>query len=181
MCEAEQLEFTEDNMLNLKQNLERIISNVCKSQNVDKKYVHYNTIEDGYSVWICEPTNFKDTFRSFNIRIKGKKDPKYVVEIIYKRIHNVPTPKDIQVDTVNKSNIVFPLNHSELFDYLSKVLDYDLKNFEPADKIGCCGKYNECSNAKRCLYTDLFYARVCQYKKNLESGKIFYGENRNVD
>ena len=47
--------------------------------------------------------------------------------------------------------------------------------------FGCCGKYIECSNKKRCLHDDIFYATAsCQYKKHLDKGEIFYGENKTI-
>ena len=45
----------------------------------------------------------------------------------------------------------------------------------------CCSKYMECSNAKRCVHPDPSLALECGYRKILASGKIYYGENRNVD
>ena len=40
--------------------------------------------------------------------------------------------------------------------------------------FGCCDKYALCSKKGHCLHEDLVYATACQYRKNLESGKIFY-------
>lgn len=45
----------------------------------------------------------------------------------------------------------------------------------------CCSRYMECSNAKRCVHPDPSLALGCGYRKILASGKIYYGENRNVD
>lgn len=45
----------------------------------------------------------------------------------------------------------------------------------------CCSQYLECSNAKKCLKEDRKSALVCGYKKILESGTIYYGENRTID
>ena len=44
----------------------------------------------------------------------------------------------------------------------------------------CCSRYMECSNAKRCIHPDPSFALVCGYRKILASGKIYYGENRNI-
>lgn len=52
-----------------------------------------------------------------------------------------------------------------------------LFNFEI---FGCCSKYELCSDLKKCIHTDPFYSEACMYRKNLESGKIFYGKNKNV-
>lgn len=53
------------------------------------------------------------------------------------------------------------------------------KHYTPSERFGCCGKYIECSNQAKCLHDDIFYAKACQYRENLEKGHIFYGENCN--
>lgn len=45
----------------------------------------------------------------------------------------------------------------------------------------CCSRYMECSNAKKCIHPDKKFALGCGYRKILNSGRIFYGVNRNVD
>jgi mRNA-degrading endonuclease HigB of HigAB toxin-antitoxin module len=43
------------------------------------------------------------------------------------------------------------------------------------ETFGCCSRYLECSNNRKCLYaSDPDYAG-CGYRKNLEVGRIFYG------
>lgn len=44
----------------------------------------------------------------------------------------------------------------------------------------CCSFYMECSDAKVCIRTDKKIALACGYRKILNSGKIYYGKNRNV-
>lgn len=44
----------------------------------------------------------------------------------------------------------------------------------------CCSRYMECSNAKACIHPDKKFALKCGYRKNLNSGKIFYGKNRSI-
>ena len=47
--------------------------------------------------------------------------------------------------------------------------------------FGCCSKFEKCSDSKKCLHDDYFYASAaCQYKKHLEAGQIFYGKNANI-
>ncbi len=50
-----------------------------------------------------------------------------------------------------------------------------------AEIFGCCSRYLECSNEKLCVHPDKERARGCMYKINLDDGRIFYGENRNID
>lgn len=45
----------------------------------------------------------------------------------------------------------------------------------------CCSRYLECSNAKTCIHPDKTFALECGYRKILNSGRIFYGENRNIE
>lgn len=44
----------------------------------------------------------------------------------------------------------------------------------------CCSRYMECSDAKTCIHPDKRFALGCGYRKILNTGKIFYGKNRNV-
>lgn len=47
--------------------------------------------------------------------------------------------------------------------------------------FGCCNDFILCSDARRCLKAKDPDYNGCQYRKNLEAGRIFYGKNRNVD
>lgn len=44
----------------------------------------------------------------------------------------------------------------------------------------CCSRYLECSDAKTCVHPDKVFALDCGYRKILNSGRIFYGKNRNI-
>ena len=54
-------------------------------------------------------------------------------------------------------------------------------NYQPAEMFGCCSRYLECSDNKKCTHPDKLYVKGCQYKLNLDAGRIFYGKNRNID
>lgn len=45
----------------------------------------------------------------------------------------------------------------------------------------CCSRYRQCSDARRCVHPDQAFALKCRYRKILASGRIYYGENRNVN
>lgn len=64
-------------------------------------------------------------------------------------------------------------------DALVKVLQNAIDRM-PKD-WDCCSRYMECSNAKRCVHPDPSIGLKCGYRKILASGRIFYGENRNID
>lgn len=52
---------------------------------------------------------------------------------------------------------------------------------QSVDKFGCCSRYEECSDEKRCTHPDIKFAAGCYYRTNLEEGRIFYGRNRNIE
>lgn len=46
--------------------------------------------------------------------------------------------------------------------------------------FGCCSKYEQCSDNRKCINNNIRLRFGCAYKKNLDSGKIFYGKNKNI-
>lgn len=96
-------------------------------------------------------------------------------------------PSDIQYkysDTKKKAfvKMYFPLNHPELYTYIKNAIYYRIKHYISASNpFGCCSKFVECSDAKKCLHENKLYSTSCIYRRNLENGKIFYGKNRNID
>lgn len=67
----------------------------------------------------------------------------------------------------------------ELKYELGEIYKY-LYTIEPADNFGCCSRYIECSDALKCINPNRRLAKGCQYKINLENGKVFYGKNKNI-
>lgn len=54
-------------------------------------------------------------------------------------------------------------------------------NSQRVASFACCARYELCSDAKKCVHIDRAYSNGCEYRKNLEAGKIFYGKNKNID
>lgn len=75
---------------------------------------------------------------------------------------------DIFYNFLNKPDILCPIMQSIFMELFS---------FAP---FGCCDRFEKCSDEMKCIHADLIYATVCQYSKNLNAGKIFYGKNRNT-
>lgn len=69
---------------------------------------------------------------------------------------------------------------SPFYNALPKILNEIFISCFSFTPFGCCSKYEDCSNAKHCLHEDQVYSMVCVYRKNLDSGRIFYGTNRNI-
>ena len=62
----------------------------------------------------------------------------------------------------------------EIKDSLESVINNIAKEFD------CCHLFEKCSNEKVCVHQNKDFALMCGYRKILKSGRIFYGDNRNV-
>lgn len=131
------------------------------------------------SYWLKEPTSSKKTkmlLKVYETQRYGNQNTT-VISVKTSLANQVDMPLDVHVSS--KSNNVN--TELELFDFgmgihyvIQQLIDLFVKGYEPAEKFGCCHRYKECSDAKKCTHPDQFYARACWYRKNLESGKIFY-------
>lgn len=54
------------------------------------------------------------------------------------------------------------------------------RKFPSVERFGCCYRFIQCSDQKRCIIYEDFDALGCYYRENLEAGRIFYGVNKNV-
>ena len=65
-----------------------------------------------------------------------------------------------------------------LKESLRKVFEYELKRTH-GDPFGCCSKYLQCSDSRKCIHEDFLSSLSCHYRINLLEGRIFYGKNMN--
>ena len=56
----------------------------------------------------------------------------------------------------------------------------DRREAQTSVAFGCCNDFILCSDARRCLKSKDPDYNGCQYRKNLEAGRIFYGKNKNI-
>lgn len=126
-------------------------------------------------------TTQEKSYVIMNIRRKSS------IEMLVKSKHleAVCLPSDAVVN-VSKSNeilkcIVFEAETESLFDFIRANIAYAAENFEPSNSFGCCSRFLECSNMRRCVHENRLYSKGCSYRRNLESGRIFYGVNRSID
>lgn len=69
---------------------------------------------------------------------------------------------------------------ADLLNYLTLIIDsLETAIYSQPKEMDICHLYNECSDAKRCVF-DREHSLHCGYKKIMKSGRIFYGKNRNV-
>ncbi len=176
-------------MQRLKEIIDTVIilsKNIAEKYNIPEKFISISeNAGNSISVWITELTTGKKSKHAFAVSLKGKKDFKYVSFLVKKTvIDNITIPKNAMLKSIESDifnvRVNFPIEENDFTSFINDLLNYTVNTFEPSDKFGCCDKYIECSNAKKCLHNNLFYAKACYYRKNLESGKIFYGENKNI-
>lgn len=81
----------------------------------------------------------------------------------------------------SNTHIILPTDTESLVPYIKRITEHALDHYKPkAASFGCCGKLVECSDAMRYLHENTLYSKACMYRANLESGRIFYGKNRNI-
>ena len=68
-------------------------------------------------------------------------------------------------------------NYEKEFSELIAKICLDTMSFS---KFGCCHRYLKCSEKRKCVHDDLLYSTACEYRRNLEAGKVFYGKNTNI-
>lgn len=96
-----------------------------------------------------------------------------------------PKRYDVDVENSEEAKDYYKVKADNLFngfeDVIQKICDVIDEQSGVIMTYGCCGLYMECSNAKKCVQKDIEWSKGCQYKQNLENGRIFYGENRNIE
>lgn len=191
MSEEEKFDYFEQQKNILNNELTDICMNI--SQDYGLTYLRFNIenskLGDGkmknhkHAVSINLASSF-----SAKIELNSSNNPKnYKFRILYRyKLHKfVKLPDNVtacEMKSYSDRMVIDFKSKSELFFETCKIiLQQSLEHYEPTEFFGCCGKYLQCSDMKKCLHEDLFYAKACRYKRNLEAGRIFYGKNRNID
>jgi len=176
----------------MNEKIEKIIKESITSDLVDKYSVDElkNKGENrGYSVYLYSNvlmrifTNYNDWYRIeflYNVDLMDK----FPKDVIVKKktmslekkevpLYQIDTPKNMNslVETIEK-----------LRDVIHEQGEYIFNTHNPSFTYGCCGLYEQCSDAKKCLQAniDREYAKGCSYRSNLENNRIFYGKNKNI-
>ena len=181
-----------DEYSDLKEYVQYIIDTACHEMNIDTCFFTVSETKEGCSAWILEPMSLekkKLSDRAFNIVFKSYKTKPSIYDVELKSSRVSEPPKDVPFKRKTnefKRHIAtiyhFPLNTEALNDFLIAAFKEAVNNYKPKELFGCCSKYLECSDQKKCLHENSFYHKVCcWYRKSLDKGRIFYGENRNID
>lgn len=155
----------------IRQFLDELKKNVSKS-----KYYYENTIKEvenkGFTtVWFFETAVIKVRRLKNSVKIELKSEFSKDLELENDLTHSKP---DRNWSVAEYSDDVI----KKIIDNADKV--YEKCYLDVSEPFGCCSKYLECSDMRRCIQPDKGLARECIYRRHLEEGSIFYGKNRNI-
>ncbi len=142
-----------------------LMSNTCSIK------ANYN--DDGkltsYAICIYEPDLVEERRDSSRntvlVRVKNKplKSWPTLVEVYSKSLSDEENGKRFDKDD------------DELVKCILECMNIGLQNYVPkASSFACCSRYQECSDAKKCIHPNKLYAKACQYRENIDEGNIFY-------
>lgn len=120
----------------------------------------------GYTPVVVE-SNKSKTRLFIKMNIFSKID----VDFSIRNVHTLKSKSDYQA-------VDFQLNE-DLSEFIVPYLEYAIINYTPPKSFACCSRFLECSNAKKCIHPNQIHSKECYYRRNLEKGLIFYGENQN--
>lgn len=121
-----------------------------------------------------------ENFTAFRLKLRGKQQyillPMLFSDLLESDFHTASLPSEGKY-------LRLPVDDQHTIDSYKELLIRvagETVNRYPKE-WDCCSLYQQCSDAKSCVLEDKELALRCGYRKILNSGKIFYGKNRNVD
>lgn len=185
-------------LFDFEHSLEALLEDVIKEKELPKKSLHLysnrstkDKNETSKSICIYEPEypavkeDIDNPGKNYVVMNFVQKDD--VVELLIrpKQYENIQFPQNAKIKSSATDNnfmhIIFSSTDASLCDYIKQNILYCLKNYHSKSKtFGCCSRFIECSDALKCVHENKLYATSCTYKHHLESGKVFYGKNKNV-
>ena len=157
--------------------------NVAKELNAPEDFLDMSVNTDkSVSLWLVEPISGRKGEMFLKFRLKGRVtkaegDKKYFSFELPKYISNavsMPDSAEVSDTTPNTTQLNFAPGVYDFDGLIDQIIRCAVGKYEPSDRFGCCSKYKECSQAKKCLHASPFYSKACWYRKNLEKGNIFY-------
>lgn len=172
------MEYSNLTMYTFYENLKKLFE-VNNRTTVNLKYRELNNQKKKDSVGASAASIYCDTYKMLHINKSGQ--------------HYFVSCKAAAKTLLDKYNIPYMTSKSKTDIFLYKIvynepniineyaefwLDvYDNIYLSSPDSYSSCSRYLECSNALHCVNPDATDGLLCKYRKNLEKGYIFYGEN----
>ena len=181
------VEISEEEYVGWKEELQKELEKIILEQKLPDNSLGLRKNKKSYSLCIYEPDLIegKRSVDRYTVIIgieeeflKSKPDL-LKLELKNKVLSSLEIPIDAEVVS---THIRINKNSCNLIQYLSLCTKCALDNYTSnTGSFACCARYEECSEAKVCIHPNRLYSTACAYRKNLESGKIFYGNNKNIE
>lgn len=121
-----------------------------------------------------------ENFTAFRLKLRGKQQyillPMVFSDLLEGDFHSAPLPSEgkyLRLPVDDRHPI------SSYKNFLIRVAGETVNRYPK--EWDCCSLYQQCSDVKACVLEDKELALRCGYRKILNSGRIFYGKNRNID
>ena len=131
-----------------------------------------NPVKDGYSYSFYGVKAFELNILD-NDKVKMKL-PDDIMGVLYPSKKNLKEGQFYAISDLSSAEML------QLVDLLKRRKNVTFRNII-TETFACCNSFVQCSDAKACLHAKDRNYNGCYYRKNLESGRIFYGKNRNID
>ncbi len=179
-----------DEYSELEASLQKVFDKIVSEYDLHKNTFSYErsySLKDGKltscGIYINEmtyPPVISDTILSSYLVTRHQKLKGGKLEFLIRneQFANIELPESVVVKGLlsdkDYRHLLFDQDDVSLVPYLEQNIRYCLKNYKPSTIFGCCSSYKECSDAKKCIHPNFLYAKGCQYRQNLEAGRIFY-------
>lgn len=111
-------------------------------------------------------------------RVSSKKDGSLHLEF---KARYLPKFSGTQVQKAKDGGRIVLRSFEEVLAFVPQIAAMAVEELAgQGDSFACCSRFTACSDAGHCLHPDKLTALSCSYRKNLEKGRIFYGENKNI-
>lgn len=142
-----------------------------------------------YSICICEPDLIQDSLNSkstenngtvLRIEDKNASSDSEILKITVnnkKMFNEIEVPNDAKGYEPNSGGPYIKISQksNNLVQYLECCVGYAIDHYSSKNgSFACCARYMECSKEMKCVHRNRLFSKACEYRKNIESGKIFY-------
>ena len=121
-----------------------------------------------------------NTLTAASFAEKTGKNKKTRIDVDFRLSQSSVFPHKKGAAQKNKKYRITYDSRAELLADLDLFLELAISLLSSGEGFGCCGRYEKCSDAGKCLHPDYLTSLACAYRKNLKDGRIFYGKNRNI-
>lgn len=184
----------------LYENLQGLFDEIIKEEKLPKNSLHLfsNKSHKGKkageeiskSICIYEPEYppSKDDFDNpgKNFVVMNLRQKKSSIELLIRdsQFNSIERPTSADIKKLKSDvfiHVIFSETDNAIFPYIKENILYCLSHYRSKEKtFGCCSLFIKCSDSQKCIHANRLYATSCLYRHQLESGKIFYGKNKNI-